>query len=268
MINGWYIAAILFGAAAAFCAYYGSMVDDKRSSQEQTSRIESQLQTLGTQIQELRIDANTSGQSVKIQEADEKYQAIAEEFFRSIQLRTAQEEARTAKQQVEEIQKTQKVEAYFLAVKREAEKLATAYNRSAGQIVLEILSNAVPSNLFRASEDHPAYILLKFSGPKYWGIRIVSYPDRTLALQFVRLVSPDGFPNYQTMRLTNDSINLLLFDGQFGISLNQSISDAVKVNITNGLSVDRQPLDAFDSVASEIIRRIIEYELLPLNSAK
>jgi hypothetical protein len=268
MINAWYIAAILLGAAAAFCAYYGSIIEGKQSAEEQTSRIETQLQALGTQIQELRLGADTPAQSAKVQEVDERYQALAEEFFRSLPLRTAQEEARTATEQVEQVRKTQEVEAYFRAAKREAEKLAAAYNRSAGRVVLELQSNGVPENLFRASQTHPAYVLLKFRGTKYWGIRIVSYPDRTLALQFVRLLSPDGSSNYETMQLTNDSLNLVLFNDQFGVSLNQSISNAVKVNVTDGVSMARQPLDKLESVVTELTRRIIEYELLPLNAAK
>jgi hypothetical protein len=267
VMNIWYIAAIILGAAAAFSAYYGSIVEGRRSSQEQTSRIESQLQTLGTQIQELRLDADSPAQSAKIQEADKKYRTLAEEFFRAIPLRTAEEEARTAKQQVDEIKKTQEMEAYFRAAKREAERLATAYNRAAGKVLLELQSNGVPENLFRPSQNHPAYVLLKFQGPKYWGIRIVSYPDRTLALQFVRLLSPDGSSNYSTMQLTNDSINLVLFTDQFRISLNQSISDAVKANITHGFSTAQQPLDGFESVVTELTRRIIEYELLTLKPA-
>jgi hypothetical protein len=54
---------------------------------------------------------------------------------------------------VEEVQKTQEIEAHFRAVKREAEKLAAASNRSAGQTVLELQSNGVPENLFRPSQD-------------------------------------------------------------------------------------------------------------------
>ncbi len=176
MINAWYIAAIFLGAVAAFCAYYGSIVESKRSSEEQTSRIETQLQSLGTQLQDLRHTEDLPARSAKVEEVDKKYQAIAEEFFRSAPLRTAQEEARTAKHRVEEVQKTQEVEAYFRTVKREAEKLAAAYNKSAGRTVLELQSNGVPENLFRPSQDHPAYVLLKFVGPKYWSIRVVSYP--------------------------------------------------------------------------------------------
>jgi len=268
MINAWYIAAIILGAAAAFCAYYGSIVEGKRSSEEQTSRIETQLQSLGTQIQDLRHTASSSAQSATIEEVDKKYQALAEEFFRSVPLRTAQEEVRTAKQRVEEVQKTQEVEAYFRVVKREAEKLAAAYNKSAGRTILELQSNGVPKNLFRPSQDHPAYVMLKFAAAKYWAIRIISYPGRTLALQFVRLVSPDGSADYPRMQLTNDSINLVLLKDQFGVSLNQSISDAVRANVAEGISLQKQPLDKIESVATELTRRIIEYELLPLHATK
>jgi len=267
-MNIWYIAAILFGAITAFCTYYGSVMEGRRSSQEQTFLIESRLQNLGTQIQELRAGPNVPSQTEKIKEADLKYKALAEDFLRSISLRKAKEEERTAKQQVEEIQKTQEVEAYFQIVKREVEKLAAAYNNSAGKMVLEIKSKAVPENLFRPSGDHPAYILLMFSNSKYWGIRIVSYLDRTLALQFVRLLSPDGAANYQTMKLTNDSINLIFLKDQFGISLNQYISDSVKANITDGLPKTQLPLDKFEPTAADIARKIVEFELLSLVAKK
>ena len=146
--------------------------------------------------------------------------------------------------------------------------MSAAYNRSAGYVVLELQSNGVPNNLFRPSQNHPAYVLLKFLGQKYWSIRVVLYPDRTLALQFVRLLSPDGSSNYQTMHLSNDSINLVLLKDQFGVSLNQSISDAVKANVTERLPTAPQSLDKFEPVATELTRRIIEYELLPLKAAR
>jgi hypothetical protein len=268
VINAWYIAAIVLGAVAAFCTYYGSVVESRHNSEEQSARLESQLQSLGTKIQELRLAPGSSDRSAELREVEEKYRALAEEFFRSMPLRTAQEEVRTAQQQVEEVQRTQELEAHFRAIQREAEKLAAAYNRSAGKIVLEVEGNGVPKNLFRPTGNHPAYVLLKFRGPKFWGIRIVSYPDRTLALQFVRLFSPDGSSNYQMMQLTNDSINLVILKDQFNISLNQSVSDAVKANVTDGLSTTRQSTDELEAVAAELTRRIIEYELLSLNSIR
>jgi len=47
------------------------------------------------------------------------------------------------------------MEAYFRAVKGEAEKLAAAYNRTAGRTVRDLQSNGVPENLFRPPQDHP-----------------------------------------------------------------------------------------------------------------
>ena len=89
-----------------------------------------------------------------------------------------------------------------------------------------------------------------------------------MALQFVRLLSHDGSSNYQAMQLTNDFINLILFKDQFRLSLNQSISDPVKANVTDRLPTTLQPLDQFEATATELTRRIIEYELLPLKAAK
>ncbi len=50
-MNAWYFAAIFFGALAAFCTYYGLVVESRRSADEQTTHNESKLQVLGTQIQ-------------------------------------------------------------------------------------------------------------------------------------------------------------------------------------------------------------------------
>ena len=261
LMNIWYITAIIFGAIAAFCAYKGSVVEGRRSSQEQTSHIESKLQTLGMQIQDLRVDPNSANKLAKIQEIDDKYKSLAEEFFRSAPIRVAEEKMRTAKQRVEDVQKAQEVEAYFKVVKREVEKLAIAYNNTAQKNILKIESGFIPNNAVHSSIDHSAYILLIFSDSKYWGIRIVSYPDRILALQFVHLLSTDGSANYQKMQLTNDSINLVFFKDHFGISLNQSISTSVKANITDGLPSEFS-LDKFEIVAAGIARKIIEFELL------
>ncbi|MBK8210879.1 MAG: hypothetical protein IPK78_13865 [Rhodospirillales bacterium] len=157
---------------------------------------------------------------------------------------------------------------HFNAVKREAKKMVAAYNSSGRQVLLELTSSIVPDNLFNPTENHPAYVLLKFDGDKYWSIRILFYPDRLLALQFVRLMSPDGSSNYETMRLSNDSINLVLLKDQFGVSLNQSMSEAVKANVATGLPMTPQPLEKFEKVATELTRRIIEYEVLPLKASR
>jgi hypothetical protein len=244
------------------------VVENRRNSEQQGSRLETQLQTLGAQIQELRLETDPSDKAAKLKEVDEKYQALAEEFFRSMPLRTAQERFRTAQQQVEEVQRMQALEVYLRAIKSEIEKLAAAYNRSAEQPVLEIQADITVQNRFDPNNKSNLYILLKFQGPRFWAIRDVSYPDRTIALQFVRLLSPDGSSNYEAMQLTDDSINLVLFEDKFGVSLNQSISQAVKANVTDDLSAATQPLDKLGPFATELARRIIEYELLSLNAGR
>ena len=263
MINLWYIAAIIFGALTAFCTYYGATVDSKNGAAEQTARIETQLQALGTQIQSLRLEPESTEQSTKRHALEEKYKYLAEEYFRSVPLRTAQAEARTAKQRVEEIQKTQELETYFISIRSEIEKVIAAYNSSVERTAIRLMSRDVPKNLFDAKENHPAYVMLEFDAKRFWAIRIVSYPNKTMALQIVRLIDPDGTASYDAMRLTNDSINLVITGEQFGISLNTAISDEVRENIAGGAGTEMRPLSDLTKSAAELTRRIIEYELLP-----
>lgn len=263
-MNGWYIAAIIFGALTAYCTYYGSVVQSRRSSEEQSSRLGAQLQSIGTDIQELRRKVDTPKDSAKLQEVDKKYQALAEEYFRSAKLRAAQEEARSAKQQVDEVRRSQQIESYFRFIENEITKLAAAYNNTAGETVLEIESNGFPENLFRPSQDGAAYILLKFKDHKYWGVRISLHSRRLLAIEFVRLISQDGSSNYKTMQITGDSILLIFDDDKFRVSLHEAISSTARANIADGISTSWQPLDNFEPLAADLARRIIEYGLLPL----
>lgn len=262
MINGWYIAAVVCGAAALYFAYMGSQHDSNRS----TARLESQLQDLGTDIQELRQAPATPEKAAQIEKANEEYQALAKDYFGSRDLRAAQEEARTAQEQVEDLQRVQVAETYLRTIGREAEQLAAAYNDAAGQVVLKTSSEIEPKKLAEADEEHFAHVLLEFDGPRFWGVRITTYPDRTRAIQFLRLVSPDGSSEYEKLNLTNDSINLVLGDDNFWVSLNSNISDAVKANVADGLTLVHQPLNEIEGYAATLLRRIIEFELLPNRS--
>lgn len=262
-MNIWYIAAIIFGAITAFCTYYGSVVDGKKNANQQATRIESALQSLGGEIQKIRIsNNNTTDQAAEVDAIDERYRSLAKDFFKSIAVRRAKVEVKTAQQRVDEIQKTQKVEAYFMKVKQEAEKLATAYNQSAGTLFLKINSSPVPENFFKPPQDHPAHLLLSFQNKKYWAVRIVSYPDQTLAIQFVRLLDPTKSGEYAKMQLTNDSINLVILENDFWISLNSSISTQIKSDVLADTPIDRQSLEKLYEVAASFIRRIIELELV------
>lgn len=262
-MNAWYIAAIIFGAITAICTYYGSIVENKKNTDQQSTRIETALQSLGGEIQELRITGSSAAdQSREVDAIDERYRSLAKDFFKSIPVRRAEEEVRTAQQQVDEIQKTQKVEAYFMEIQREAEKLAAAYNQSAGATVLELSSSPVPENFFRPSQEHPAHLLLAFRDRKYWAVRITSYPNQTLAIQFIRLLDSNMSGDFQQMELTNDSINLVILEKDFGLSLNSSISESVKSGVVADTPTVNQPLEKFSEVAANLTRRIIEYELL------
>jgi len=262
MINPWYLGAIALGALAAFCAYYGAAIDAKRETAEQTSRIETKLQAVGTQIQSLRTDPTTTQNSTALLALDEEYKGLAEEFFRAVPLRTAQEEARTAKQRVDEIQRTQELETYFNSVRKETERLVEAYNRTAGRDAIKLSGRDVPKNLFDPKSLHPAYLLLQFESGEYWANRIVFYPNRTMALQLVRLNDPSVSHNYDSMALTNDSINLVISGETFGVSLNSAISDAVKANVIGEIPNDTLPLGGLVKFAVDLNRRAIEYELL------
>ena len=264
MINAWYIAAVIFTALAAYSAYYGSVVHSRRSAEEQNSRIEAQLESLGQRIQDLRIDSKSEEDSTKIDEIDERYRQLAEEFFESIELRAAKEESRTAQEKVAKIQKIQKLEAHLREIEKEARELAEAYNESSDKISIKIESNTKVENLHGTDPENIPYILLNFEDSRFWGIRVVSYPNRTIALQFVRLVSPENSLVYQQMRLTDDSINIVLLEDKFTVSLNAKISEAIKANIADKLTLNRQSIDKLTGFSAELTRLVIEYELLSI----
>ena|SRR6266478_3809896 len=88
------------------------------------------------------------------------------------------------------------------------------------------------------------------------------YPDKTPALQFVRVESLDGSSNYTKLRLTNDSINLVLLSEEFGLSLNQSISEEVARNIIGNMPRARRSIADLEAVATKLVRGIIEYQVV------
>ena len=139
-------------------------------------------------------------------------------------------------------------------------RLAEAYNHTAGRQVLEITSNDFPINIY--SPNKAFRVLYKFEGPVFWLMRLVMYPDQTPAMQFVRVESISGHTDYTNFRLTNDSINLVLFPEDFGLSLNQSISQAVTRNVVGDMPRARRSILELDSAAATLVRRIIEHQML------
>ena len=65
------------------------------------------------------------------------------------------------------------------------------------------------------------------------------------------------------MLLTSDSINLILIDGKFRMSLNQSITTPISNDVVGDMrpGID-ESLQKLDETAALILRRIIEHELV------
>ena len=93
-------------------------------------------------------------------------------------------------------------------------------------------------------------------------VRFVTYPDRTLALQLVRVRGKEHAAVHDNFMLTNDSINLVLTEEEFWVSLNQSISKDVVADIVGDLSRNYRSLDVFENTLIVLLRRAIERELI------
>lgn len=260
-MNLWYVTAIILGALAAFCGYYGSIIENRRGTQEQAQRIEVQLQKFGNRLQAIRNEP-TGVVAQEVAELEREYKSLAKQFFDSLPLRAAEQKARDANQQVDQIQRSRAIENHFRELEQESRQLAEAYNRTAGRPILQIASNDFPVNIFSRPVGEQFYILYSFDNSAYWAARLVMYPDQTPALQFVRLQSLNGSADYSKMSLTNDSINLVLLPEEFSLSLNQSISPAVAENIVVDMPRLRRPIAELDGTTATLARRIIEYQMV------
>ncbi len=123
-INLWYIAAIFLGACAAFCGYYGAVIEGKKNSDEQSSRIEDQLKTLADEIQKTRDDPTSAVRREKVSELQNRYNQIAEEFFRNLPLKAAEHRSQKATEAVEELRRSSELRAVFEKVRDESKALA------------------------------------------------------------------------------------------------------------------------------------------------
>lgn len=257
------------GAAAAIIETHISTLGTTNGNPgppEYASRLEESLEAVGTQIQELRRGTTASANSAAIEDVDERYRLLAEEFFLSVPLKKAQEDERTARERIAHIQKTQEITSLLGVIKQEADRLASAYNACAKRVLVEI-ENCNPSGNIFGAADRAAHVMFIFVRQRFWDARIVFYPNHLPAIQFVRLVSPDGSVNIERMHLTNDSVNFVLMGNQFGVSFNGGISHSVDVNIGAGLPRSGlQPLEYLQEILKKITRSIMEYELTNLNS--
>lgn len=265
-LNLWYVAAIIFGALAAFCGYYGSLIENRKNSDEQSSRIESQLQDLADDIQRARRDHPSDEGKDRVSDLQNRYDQIAEEFFRNLPLRTAEHQSQQASEIVTELRRTAELREVFENVLTESRALAIAFNNQAGREILEIESSSVPDNVFRLPPGYLTYVLFRFDSGETWAFRLI-FQDATPAFQLVRIEPSTAGRNYSEMGLTNDSINLVVLPETFSTSLNTHISVQVRTEIVSDEDREERPKMELSDRAVTLVRRMIEFSIV-LNNAR
>ena len=145
-------------------------------------------------------------------------------------------------------------QTYLHEIAHQAEQLAVFYNKVPGLEAFKV-TDGIKHQL--------PHVLLEFAGRVFWGVRPSIHNSGPGALEFIRLESPDGSANYDTMTLTRDSIVLDVVEDTFVVILHQEISKAVRANVTLGFLPARRPLHRIVPFSIKLLERIIEYELLP-----
>ena len=260
-MNGYYIAAIFFGAIMTFCMIRGGIIQGRKSTVEQTTIIEQNIKALGNKIQTIQDQPKTT-QQTKLDEIKKEYNELAINFFKSLPIKVEQEKARNTEKTISNLEKSRSIEKHIKFLKQEAENLITAYNSTGTHAEIKLKSTKFPLNIIDPRNKEPYYTLISFSKSIHWMIRFVNYPDGTLALQFVRVIAPPGVENELQYNFTNESINLVFMNNQFSISKNQSISDGVYKHILGELTLNNKAMTEFDIFTKTLLKNIIEYEFL------
>lgn len=260
-LNLWYVAAIVLGAAAAFCGYYGAVLDGQKNSDEQSSRIEAQLKNLAGEIQQARIAKPSDERREKISELQNRYNQIAEEFFRTLPLKAAEHQSQKATEVVEELRRTAELRVIFEKVLIESRALAGAFNQSAGREIIKVESTEFPENIFHQTKGYLTYILFKFDSGTAWAFRMI-FQDASPAFQLVRIDPHTVHKPYAEQNLTNDSINLVVLPEMVFISLNAHISSEVRSNIVGERAGAKIAKDGFPDEVIGLIRRMVEFAIV------
>lgn len=264
-LNLWYIAAIVLTAAAAFCGYYGAVLDGQKNSDEQSSRIEAQLKSLAGEIQQARIVKPSDERREKISELQNRYNQIAEEFFRTLPLKAAEHRSQKATEAVEELRRTAELRVVFEKVLIESRALTGAFNRNAGREIIKIENTEFPENIFQQTQGYLTYILFKFDSDAAWAFRII-FQDAAPAFQLVRIAPGTMNKPYKEQGLTNDSINLVVLPETVLVTLNTHISSAVRGNVVKEGVGRKISKDELSDEAIGLVRRMIEFAIVTMIS--
>lgn len=259
-MNGYYIAAIILTAAVAFCAYKGATLQSKMDTTEQTARIEAQLQDLGNKILKAKQKSGDQLPESEIDELQKEYESIAKRFFEGLPVKVEEHKSRDAQRNISQLKTSRELEAHLRDIEQETHAMVAGFNQAGagGQIAVQTIE--FPTNVFQEPEKYR--LLISFNTKIYWLVRFVTYPDRILALQLVRASGNENAKATDDFLLTNDSINLILLQDKFSLSLNQSISKEAVTNIVGDLPRQERPMSEFNELVKTIIQRAIEHELI------
>jgi hypothetical protein len=188
-----------------------------------------------------------------------EYEGAAHQFYGELKNRI-KERKRIEEELVDsEVTKSKVLGSRIKNIEKEAGALVSSFNAAGAETLLTIQAAEFPNNIFR---DTGVYrIIVSFGDQIHWMIRFITYPDRTLALQLVRVKGNEHASVHDNFMLTNDSINLVFAEKEFWVSLNQSISKDTVTDIVGDLPRTNKPLDVFESTLILLLRRAIEREL-------
>lgn len=267
-MNTYFIFAIIFGALATICTIKGGIIQGKQSSDAQITAIEHKLESFGKNYMTRNSDIPLKEDRKYEIERINDYKKIAKEFYKMLPIKTAEKKANTAKLELDSLKKAATIQTLLKQLEQSIQNLVNAYNNSDNEINIKLEITDFPKDLQSIESRNSYHILMSFSNQIHWGIRFVTYPDQTLALQLVKLISPTSTSTYEELKLTNDSINLVFLDNKFGISLNSAISEEAKEFITKDIVKSRQEMNNFVPSIELLVKRIIEYEITTLKEKK
>ena len=115
-----------------------------------------------------------------------------------------------------EVTKSKVLGSRIKNIEKEAGALVSSFNAAGAENLLTIQAAEFPNNIFRNTGVYR--IIVSFGDQIHWMIRFVTYPDRTLALQLVRVRGKEHAAVHDNFMLTNDSINLVLTEKEFWVS--------------------------------------------------
>src|SRR3989338_1328518 len=263
-MNVYFILAIICGTLATICTIKGGLVHGKQSSEAQIAAIDKKLESFAKNY--TAINSNVLLKEDRKQEVKRinDYEQIAKEYYKMLPVKMAEKKANSAKAELESLKKSSMIEGLLKDLEISTRNLVEAYNNTDNATDIKLVITDFPKNLHELESRNSYHILLYFTDDIIWGIRFVTYPDQTLALQLVKLLSPSKNSRYEELQLTNDSINLVFGDNKFGISLNSRISNETKEFLVKDIMESGKEIDNFNPVAETLIKRIIEHEIMNL----